>query len=138
MLERLVAVLRQGARHGDLRGINGADLRFRQLSVTVSWSVIAAQRGRSVFPRIRAQSGHAAPRHRELRLIPAEHDQLLCRLRTRDGAQIVKTLEEHIVGSSRWLLLTPATSTHSRTPPLSRANPRRFRQRGRKEGGPAA
>jgi DNA-binding GntR family transcriptional regulator len=106
-LERLVEVMEQGARHGDLRAINEADLRFHELTVAASGSVHAVQLWHSVFPRIRMQIYRAAPRHRALDEIPAEHRELLDALRTRDSDQITAALEEHIVGSCRALLHRP-------------------------------
>ena len=103
-LERLVQVMEEGARHGDLRSINEADLRFHELTVTASGAVHATQLWRSVFPRIRAQVYRYAPRHQELAEIPAEHQELLRAIRAGDEAVIAATLEEHIIGTSRLLL----------------------------------
>jgi len=103
-LERLVAVMEQGARDTDLVAINEADLRFHELAVLASQAPHAIQLWQSVHSRIRAQLYRLAPRHAGLGEIAEEHRELLRVLREGEPDAIRSTLHEHIVVASQVLL----------------------------------
>jgi len=103
-LDKLVRVMEEGARQGSFATVNEADLRFHELTVRASGAEHATQLWKSVLPRIRMHIYRAAPLHRTLHEIPAEHRQLLNVLETRDAAAIGAALEQHIIGAARTVL----------------------------------
>jgi DNA-binding GntR family transcriptional regulator len=103
-LERLIAVMDQGAADADLVAINEADLRFHGLVVQASEAPHTVQLWQSVHSRIRAQLYRVAPRHAGLDEIAEEHRELLAVLRGGDPAAIRATLHEHIVVAAQVLL----------------------------------
>ncbi|SRR5581483_11980059 len=103
-LDELVRIMEEGARQGSFATVNEADLRFHQLTMHASGAVHATQLWGNVVPRIRMHFYQAAPRHRTLDEIPAEHRELLNALKTRDASVIGAALEQHIIGAARTVL----------------------------------
>lgn len=103
-LQRLIAVMDQGAKDVDFVAINEADLRFHELVVLASEAPHTIQLWQSVHSRIRAQLYRMAPRHAGLGEIADEHRELLAVLQAGDPAAIRDTLHQHIVVSSEVLL----------------------------------
>jgi len=103
-LERLVAVMDQGATDSDLVAINEADLGFHELVILASEAPHTIQLWQSVYSRIRAQLYRMAPRHAGLGEIADEHRELLVVLRAGDPAAIRDTLYQHIVVTCQELL----------------------------------
>jgi DNA-binding GntR family transcriptional regulator len=103
-LQRLIAVMEQGAKDVDYVAINEADLRFHELVVLASEAPHTIQLWQSVHSRIRAQMYRMAPHHAGLAEIADEHRELLAVLRAGDATAIRHTLHEHIVLAPEKLL----------------------------------
>ncbi|MQA81317.1 MAG: FCD domain-containing protein [Streptosporangiales bacterium] len=103
-LEGLVQAMLDAATTADFAAINEADMRFHEMVVHASGQEHTVQLWRTVSPRIRAQFYRLAPQHPRPNDIALEHRDLLDALRTKDPEAIHRTLEEHIITSSKAML----------------------------------
>lgn len=103
-LEGLVQDMRDAATTADFAAINEADMRFHEMVVHASGQEHTIQLWRTVSPRIRAQFYRLAPQHPRPNDIAVEHHDLLDALRSKDPLAIHRTLEEHIITSSKAML----------------------------------
>jgi DNA-binding GntR family transcriptional regulator len=94
-LGKLVWVMEQAARAGDLHKVVEADLSFHEVVIGYAGQPHAVQIWRSIAPRIRAYFLRYG-KFRDLEAIVDEHRELLATLQTRDRDVVDPLLEEHI------------------------------------------
>jgi DNA-binding GntR family transcriptional regulator len=94
-LGKLVWVMEQAARAGDLHKLVRADLSIHETVIGYSAQPHALQIWRSIAPRIRSYFLRYG-KYRDLETIVDEHRQLLSALQSRDPEIVLPELEEHI------------------------------------------
>lgn len=95
-LADLVAAMRRAAAAADLDQLAEDDVRFHELVISRSGQHHCRQIWRTIEPRVRAHFRRDAPAHPSPFELPDEHQQLLDAMRTRDEANVLAMLEEHI------------------------------------------
>lgn len=94
-LGKLVWVMEQAARAGDLHKVVEADLSFHEVVIGYAGQPHAVQIWRSIAPRVRAYFLRHG-KFRDLEVIVDEHRELLETLQTRDLDAVLPLLVEHI------------------------------------------
>lgn len=103
-LGETVAAMERAADKADLNELNELDVTFHEILVKAARSSHALQLWHSVQPRIRMQIHRLASRHRDIHVIPAEHQELLDTFREGDEQKMTNVLFKHIVLSAETLL----------------------------------
>ncbi|MDH6283916.1 DNA-binding GntR family transcriptional regulator [Rhodococcus sp. LBL1] len=95
-LESLIEEMRAAAAEGDRQLLADADTRFHEAVIVQCGWLHCVQVWRSISPRVRMYFAQDAVEHASLDAVPAQHEELLLALRTRDPDKSAQAAREHI------------------------------------------